>query len=290
MLKRWTILTVFGALATIGLLKGQTALLSTPKEGITKPNGGENGKAQPTAQDGKQATPDSVPSTRQPTTPNCDEACQQGHQNLAIQGKLELFTGVLAVVGVLQVLTMIWQAGLLRGTLVQIRTQANHMEMQNRNATSKERARLSVQHQSNAPAIIDGLRVVDIEGGVIVELNLYVNVMNHGGTKACSVKASGDIYAADGKSPDNRRQWEIPDVIDIDKGISLSPGGPCFIKQMDWKGVENGTHPLHVVGSILYKDIFGDPHETLFHFSWEVQNQGSWGMEGHWVTHTTTST
>jgi len=163
------------------------------------------------------------------------------------------------------------------------------MEKQSRNATNKERARLSVQHQADAPFVVAGPAIQDVDGKMIVQLNAYVTVMNHGGTKAFGVKASGSIYAANINSLDSyKRQWEVPDVMDIDKGVTLS--GTPFIKQEEWEGVEKGTSPLHVIGSILYNDIFGDPHETPFHFTWEVEDQGSWGKEGRWVTHNAVST
>jgi hypothetical protein len=70
---------VLGTIATVSLLADQTVPLVTPK------------------QETQQTT-----TTGQPPEPPCDEACQQGRQNLDIQQKLELFTGVLALIGALQ--------------------------------------------------------------------------------------------------------------------------------------------------------------------------------------------
>src|ERR1035437_10035590 len=116
MLKRLAILGLLGTLATVCFLAGQTAPLGPPKQGIAKPGSSQNGKDKAQPQSSQQPAPNSLLTGQQPTTPTCDEACQQGRQNLAIERKLEWFTGVLAVVGVLQVVTMIWQAGLLRLT------------------------------------------------------------------------------------------------------------------------------------------------------------------------------
>jgi hypothetical protein len=110
MLKRLAIVGLLGALTTICLLKSQAAPLGPPKEGIAKPSGSQNGKDKTHPQDSSEPAPNPVIISPQPTAPTCDEACQQGRQNLAIQGKLEWFTGVLAIVGVLQVATMVWQA------------------------------------------------------------------------------------------------------------------------------------------------------------------------------------
>ena len=106
MLKRLVIFTLL-ATASVGFLKGQTAPLGAPKQGITKPNSGQSGGEQSQTKDGQKSAPNPITAAPQPAAPDCDEACQQGRANLAIQGKLEWFTGVLAIVGVLQVGTMI---------------------------------------------------------------------------------------------------------------------------------------------------------------------------------------
>ncbi len=102
-LKRLAIigLLVILAPASVCLLAGQAAPLSTPKQWIAKPGSGEDGPEQPNPQK-SYTPPPAISASREPTAPACDEACQQGRENLAIQRKLEWFTGVLAAVGVLQ--------------------------------------------------------------------------------------------------------------------------------------------------------------------------------------------
>lgn len=62
-----------------------------------------------------------------PSTPTCDEACQQARQNVQIQRKLEWFTGGLVVVGFFQVMTMIWQGILLARTRTDVHNQGIRM-------------------------------------------------------------------------------------------------------------------------------------------------------------------
>lgn len=68
---------------------------------------------------------------------DCDSACQQARDNLALQRKLVILTGALVFVGVLQAGSMIWQGILMRKTRVDVHaqsawmeTQANHMNRQ----------------------------------------------------------------------------------------------------------------------------------------------------------------
>jgi hypothetical protein len=133
MLKWLAILGVLMAPASVGLLKGQTAPLAPPKQGVTKSDSGQSGSTQPYADDGKQPSSDAiaaaiVPNKEAPS--GCDETCQQGRQNLAIQRKLEWFTGVLAAVGVLQVIALIWQTLFVRRTWAEIHLQAGWMKTQ----------------------------------------------------------------------------------------------------------------------------------------------------------------
>lgn len=139
MLKRLAIVGVLLTLASASfcLLAGQTAPLSSQKEGITKADGGRAEKNIPKPPIPTKSTPSLTASGVEIEAAPCDEACQQGRRNLEIQGKLEWFTGVLAVVGVLQVIagglqigTMVWQARLLKGTLTEIQTQAKHIGAQ----------------------------------------------------------------------------------------------------------------------------------------------------------------
>jgi hypothetical protein len=130
MQKRLAILAVIATLAAVGLLAGQTGPLGTPQQGIAESGSGQNAEKQSNSQSGNQSSPNPVTSFPQPTAPTCDGACQQGRQNLAIQRKLEWFTGLLALVGFLQVGGMVWQALLLKQTRGDVHAQANWMKTQ----------------------------------------------------------------------------------------------------------------------------------------------------------------
>jgi hypothetical protein len=126
----FAVLFVAQAPTTVSPVKGQTKPLSTPKQRVAKAGSSQNGSNQATSQDSKQASPDTVLPTPQPSAPGCDETCQQGRQNLDIQRKLEWFTGGLVIVGFLQARTMVWQGVFLRRTWVEIHSQAHLLKRQ----------------------------------------------------------------------------------------------------------------------------------------------------------------
>jgi hypothetical protein len=135
MLKHLAILAVAIPFATVGVLASHNAQIRTPEEGIAKASRGQNGSGQRKPHDSNQSATNALPTAHQPPTPTCNEACQQARQNLKIQRKLAIFTGLLVFVGFLQVGTMIWQAWLLHGTWKTI-------ERQTKSFINKERSRL----------------------------------------------------------------------------------------------------------------------------------------------------
>ena len=117
-------------LAAVGILASQDAPKRTPKQGVAKTDSGSEGQKKPQGQNGDQGTPRAVPASPQPTSPSCDESCQQARENLQVQHRLTWFTGLLVVVGAFQVATMIWQAWLLKQTRGDVHEQAGWMKAQ----------------------------------------------------------------------------------------------------------------------------------------------------------------
>lgn len=109
MLKILAIFAVIGPLAAIGVASSKTTPLSTQKQGIAEQNSGQNGGVQTKPKDSNDAAqnPPPRPAVKQTPAPTCDEICQQGRQNLDIQGKLKTFTGWLVVVGVVQAFALL---------------------------------------------------------------------------------------------------------------------------------------------------------------------------------------
>lgn len=129
MLKRLAI-SVWVVFVSVGILTAQNPPPSPPKQGIAIQETSKKGQEQPQAQPHNQTAPNLAASTPQPTTPPCDEACQQGRDNLKVQNRLAWLTFGLVVVGAFQVGGMIWQAILIRQTRSDVHTQAEWMKTQ----------------------------------------------------------------------------------------------------------------------------------------------------------------
>jgi hypothetical protein len=302
MLKRIVIASFFGVLAAVCLLKGQTAPFSPPKERIAKPSGSQNGKDKTQPQENSQPAPNPVTIGPQPATPTCDEACQQGRQNLAIQRKLEWFTGVLAIVGVLQVVTMVWQAILLYKTRGDVHTQAEWMKTQAgymkdqtkilrgsvavaqtsadaamaqiRLMKNKERGRLRIEFDK--PDLVHG---PDPDNGYELPFRLILD----GTTQVYIAKSSCFIGIHDSGDPVGEPWWNsmgVPETITPENRIYKGTA-TILTGEKPWgepiTGVDEARvalvreDKLHVFarGYILYEDIFDGSWEVRFNHRWQ---------------------
>ncbi len=293
MLKTLAILAAFCTLAMVGLLAGQTAPFGPPKQGIAKSSDGQIGKTQAKSQSGDHATPNFLPPSPQPATPTCDEACQQGRQNIAIQGKLELFTGLLALVGFLQVGGMVWQALLLRQTRGDIHAQVEWMRSQ----VQEMRAQTAVSQTSsdiallNTKALIAAERawiVVDVESPAPGKFNFIARNVGRTPAKIHSVWSSQIITHRD-------KVLQIPpDEKTNDTLLGMAPCliPPtatlivlrCDIAELDKRHAfgpnvtfSQGFSDLRFYGRVVYFDIFESdsviPHETKWLY-WQIPIEG----------------
>ena len=119
------------ALATVGLLAApECATKPSRKSRSQQRTLGKAGSNQERPNQGNANAPTPATVNEQAPASTAENKPETEQEAIDIQRKLEWFTGVLAVVGVLQVGAMIWQARLLRDTLKEIHTQAGQMERQ----------------------------------------------------------------------------------------------------------------------------------------------------------------
>lgn len=130
MWKRLIVCAVLLPLTTVGVLSAQDAHERTPGHRVAKSGSGQSGQQQAEAQPNSQSPTPPPSAIVQPVAPIDEAARAESRENLQIQGELAVFTGLLVLVGFLQVGTMYWQARLLRRTLNEIHIQAGHMERQ----------------------------------------------------------------------------------------------------------------------------------------------------------------
>ena len=208
---------------------------------------------------------------------------------------LWVFNALLVAVGILQV-------ALLWGTLAKIKRQADLMEKQDRTARDKQRARLSIIFPLEPPSA-RGMIVEDPEGRQSQMLDVGISIVNDGETSAFNVKASGyfltesiqtgKIYASRGDDLAIDKVIRKADLANPIR-ITLAPAEnriPWILRE-DWKAVTDGTVPLQVIGLISYDDVFGECHETPFHYIWQTPERGStWeDEEGLWADLSSQST
>jgi hypothetical protein len=285
MLKRLAILALVGAVATVSLLAAQTAPLSPPKQGVAEPSSGKNAPKQPDPQKTNPPTR-AMPAPGQPSTPTCDEACQQGRENLAIQGKLEWFTGLLALVGFLQVGGMFWQALLLRQTRGDVhaqadwmKTQAGYMERQTKiledsvaaAQKSADAALAQVEAAKSTQRAQFRIEFAEPDWTFNEELggySIHFRVIMDGATRAYVLDDSIIAYI-DEKPREGIGAWKVMGV-QRDFTPELSPFVGYTLLQTSGRWPENETSPekpklasqrkltLFVNGRIWYRDIFRD--------------------------------
>lgn len=329
MLKHLWILTALGTLTLVGLMAGQSIPAGPLKQGVAKLGGGQQTKQQINPIGGNQTTPRATPSGTQPSfaqtnspqassAQTCDEVCQQGRENLAIQGKLKTFTGFLVVVGALQAFALIGtvfvairQEGILRNARDEIRNQAEsleaqagHMEAQTKILASsvavaqksadaataqiefmksKERAQLRIE--------LDPLSLVYDQkaDGYPIRFKVFLD----GLTRATIVHESIIAYLAD--SPITRVSWE-PLGLGGTFSPDLSPiAGVTFIQTDDDVSIFNETDgeriklvhgrklDVYVTGKIRYRDLFGDEWEIGIDRTWhQWSSYGEGEIRGAW--------
>ena len=260
MLKKLPMLGVL-IVATVGFLPGQTAPPNAPKQGVAKPTSGKHGSDHSPAQDGAKATPNAPPIASQPPAPPCDEACQQGRQNLAIQEKLKQFTGILAKVGVVQTAILILTVFAIVG-----QTRANK---------NVARAWILVNHITNP---VDRLKPTDAHPG---HPGIAITFQVYGNTPAKITDYRFKIGIVPGKLmggqpiPDlpndpvyeERKPWMLPI---LEENVMLPPHRELPIvlflkfspdvKQLE--SLEKRESFLCAHGFIKYKDVFGRKGKT----------------------------
>lgn len=256
MLKWLTITGLFGTLAAVCLLAGQTAPLSSPKQAIAKTDSSQNQKAKTSSESDNQAAPNIPTITKQPDVGKCDEACQQGRENLKIQGELALFTGLLVAVGMLQIGTMIWQAQLLKGTLKVVESQGK-IAREEFNSTHRPKLIVCGFHLMK-PELPAGQHVRP----VFVAHNIGDTV-----AKVIEVRSATIILGIGEKIPNN---YGVPNPEPFD--LSLASGvhevfpanGGNVISQQDVLNLLAQTHRLFCIGVLSYTDTNGIKRETGF--------------------------
>jgi len=275
-------LTIFGAavaFATAGILVSQTAPANPPERRITAQGASSARNEQGKTEKENTNSPQTTSAYVRAAASGDQSKPETEQENLDIQRKLEWFTGGLVAVGILQALTMIWQAWLLRGTLKAIKIQADHMERQLAVTVSKERAHLRIKFED-----VDLTPLVLNEHGTFVIYPLHYKLRLDGMSRAvvleqqcfaCLVKTGSEHPT----EIDSYYPMQIPpEIAPDDKPFT----GMIFLQNIDRKktlfeaeesriaSVKEGKRYVFCKGWILYEDAFKDRWLLKFQRKWSV--------------------
>jgi hypothetical protein len=289
-MRKWPV--IFGLFMLMAIAPSQDLPAGTQTRGIAKREPSKKGQEQAQAQTNDQLAPKPRAASPEPAPPSCDEACQQGRENLQIQNRLTGFTGGLVVVGFLQVLLIAWQAALLaktRGDVKRqadwIETQAGHMSRQTeilRDSVAAAKDGAKAAQEAIELAILRERAKVRIELAPLEVKHLgvhtwiasvAVNILNLGATKAFPIETSG-VLALSRSSEKYTAKYVHPLITEAvipatDKPIEATLLDSSAGQDTIWE-LNTDNRYAHVYGVIRYKDVFEKEHATSFRYTWRT--------------------
>ena len=217
---------------------------------------------------------------------------------------------LLVAVGIGGIGVAIWTLRYIRRQADLMKTQADHMAVQNKNARDRERARFSIFSIDN-PKLLERVRYSgDADKYVPVLIRMYLvkdgssNAFNIRGFGAMSIVGKFDKDTA--PNPDQWFNLQLPDtfresgtehplpvtvtrlggVTDFDYTLISENSDYTLITENMLKRIQSKELYLEIDGLISYDDVYGDYHETPFRFLWVqdgVDHGGDWWDGSSWV-------
>jgi hypothetical protein len=188
-----------------------------------------------------------------------------------------VFTGLLVIVGFLQVKTMIRQADLLSGTLTEIKTQAEHMasQVEEMKGQSSILGKSVAAAQASANAANDNLELIIKERRAHIRIEcddisfanrspltdgVSYRVVFYGPTVAFILNSAAQASISSSKSPPAGTIFggmRLPKI--ISPGAEPIPQNAWFYKRLsdgEIAQIEGGQCFIHLNGFIQYRDVF----------------------------------
>ena len=247
---------------------------STPTQGTGASNGIQNVQGQTgTNEVGKIKPNTPQPHTVDPST-GTDESRQQASANLKIQEMLAIFTGLLVVVGFLQVGAMILQGRLMYRTLGTIKRQVDSME-------NAERARIVIEiSRLGSFSLIFNAKNIGKTNANIIGISAFCEFLNKG-------KELPDIPQYEGEKPKESymSRWvgsgEVIELQDYGNKNSLPPLIANLGDQVTRNNIFLYGHSISVYGQIRYLDgISPEERDTRFCYRIGVdKDNNTWAYE-----------
>jgi hypothetical protein len=230
-----------------------------------------------------------LPTASQPTAVRNETDADRDASGVNIQRKIEVFTGVLAVVGVFQLAVMFltWrvyarQAGIMEQQRATMQSQWTTMQgqleaIQSQIAESKQDREMFVSKER--PRLMVELCELELPKETTEDLwflSVDYQVFIYGITPAFIEESGVNFWLSDSATPPSRRgigrlvkgkiitPTDQP-IKDTAIGFSLITDKPTVEKIME------GKQHIHFSGHVRYRDVFGKVYETrlrkLWHFS-----------------------
>jgi hypothetical protein len=195
-------------------------------------------------------------------------------ENIQIQGKLVLFTGLLVLVGAITAGVIGWQS-------FETRRAANAAIRNIDILVDKERAKLTIQ--------INNLVYQLVGAGGFPATFVTGKIWNYGQSKA--ILLSAEIGAAVDNSPKPNPKLDIapiariPDIITLDSRPDWQAAIlPKQLTDADFQAVAEGKMFVRFFALIKYRDIFNIERETSFYRVWKpfngLRDYGLWEKIG----------
>ena len=268
--------------------KGNTAHTTTPAN--------SPGKSDPAAS--------SIPATTVSNPPDASSSARPANSFLTrlndsdLEIKLMWFLGALAVVAVLQFITLLWQAVTIRKMLRRVAEQSYQMEYQSTMMAGQLTALQDTASaaQSSAAAAKDSVDVVVSKERARLRIELapfYLNfgapspanyaVQLQGKTDAFVLDSHAAIYVSDSKDPNPNleigKPMPLPNAITPQSPMVKARDVLHPFSDEEIENIRQRKSFVHFAGFVRYKDVFDGEHETRFNRVWSIAKMDHLGEE-----------
>ena len=212
--------------------------------------------------------------------------------------KLMWFLGTLAVVAVLQFITLLWQAVTIRKMLGRIAEQSYQMDHQSTMMAGQLTALQDTASaaQSSAAAAKDSVDVIVSKERARLRIELapfYLNfgapspanyaVQLQGKTDAYVLNSHAAVYLSDSREPDPNletgRPMPLPNAITPQSPVVKARDVLHPFSDEEIENIRQRKSFVHFTGFVRYKDVFDGEHETRFNRVWSIAKMNHLGEE-----------
>ncbi len=213
-----------------------------------------------------------------------------------LDSKIIWFVATLAVVAVLQFITLIWQAIALRRMFSSTSTHAQEMEYQSRvldqqlkvlgeQLTALKDTATGASSTAAAAKATAELLVSKERARLRVELQpFYLNfdapsparfqIQHLGSTDAFVLDSRASVYVSDSRNPDRSSQTgkpiPLPSVIGAQNPVVVAEDVLHPFSEAEIEKIRELKSFVHFTGFVRYKDVFDGEHETRFNRVWSI--------------------